>query len=1092
MAIPSPIIRVNAVPQSGPTQWQAFGPWVDNVLINVYSDFDTMFTAFKAGSVDVTDWPVQTGDQGTFCPSPATAAAADYFCTNSESEFGMYAFEINHHASFMGVAQQQVRTKPVAGIVGTPSSGASSCAVGQGQFVINLVNKEVTVAGVAQAIKDTLNIVTAAGPQTATATDSSTNPTGTYNLPVSGCITQGTYTISGSSYGGSVAINLCPNQVCAPNSPGTTVTATIGLTWNSESNAQPSVAGSNIAKAMYHLIAKNRFINGPQLLGGAAYNDIYAPGGQGLIPCLLPGDPSYNSAVSAGNCPTGNVASHLPQNVLDEECAVHPWYTPTGGCHPASAYNLGGGSNIVPWWGADGTFATLGYPSDIDIRAACDFFVAAGFTVFEGAVAAGTCADFVTTAAAGSATAPPCASTTAYTCPRLVSPAGANKQTIFYIRSHAPRKAFGQIAANGVNLLFGTPNHAINNVVSVCAVNYGYLTAQTAGNPGCVPSHYYTITEIFDIVFGQNSPGGVPPGTNFIDDWNFYTLGQSLGSTPDHLWSLRNTRFTGATCAGLPDDFPSDYQLYCNPAYDSLTNAGEFANNLVAANGFFSKAVIEDYRSPSQSSIFTQISQFTALNGWNFQPGNGGSLVQQFGHGFQAGFFSLLNMHQTPGSDQICTTPGSNTPPGCTSDPKFKPGGCGASTCTATSPNNKNLIRRGFSQDVHKLSPFHALTVWDFEVLSQVYDSLLAVNPRTGGSGSQPIDWMTTSHAADGTDFKLRLDTKWHDGQQVTADDVCFSILTFRDVPSDNLGPSVANVNTCKVLSSTEVAVTYLLPSPFNLLNTGGIPIIPAHLWASICSWPGTLHDSTTEPAATVLGASRCHDPAHDPMADGIYVGSADFVCVSPTGHIGGPCTSSGTQDVTLGGTIALKRYTNYMRCCSNVQGTSYQALSWADKNNDGQVNILDIADAALHFGQADSYWAHPIYSANPATGTVDIGDIAFIAAYFDHGVTKPFLPGALIVNAMDPTVDYYDLGNGLYYLATQGAVAAAITTTLSGTTAVAVQGQLLDSSQAATGATGTVTSASGRTTISFAANAAATYVQITVNGQIAATIRFR
>jgi hypothetical protein len=38
------------------------------------------------------------------------------------------------------------------------------------------------------------------------------------------------------------------------------------------------------------------------------------------------------------------------------------------------------------------------------------------------------------------------------------------------------------------------------------------------------------------------------------------------------------------------------------------------------------------------------------------------------------------------------------------------------------------------------------------------------------------------------------------------------------------------------------------------------------------------------------------------------------------------------------------------------------------------------------------AYFAHPFYSANPSAGTVDIGDIAVAAFYFDHGITAPFL----------------------------------------------------------------------------------------------------
>jgi len=67
-------------------------------------------------------------------------------------------------------------------------------------------------------------------------------------------------------------------------------------------------------------------------------------------------------------------------------------------------------------------------------------------------------------------------------------------------------------------------------------------------------------------------------------------------------------------------------------------------------------------------------------------------------------------------------------------------------------------------------------------------------------------------------------------------------------------------------------------------------------------------------------------------------------------------------------------------------------------------VNIFDIADAALHYGQADPYWDHSIFGVTP--GVVDIGEIATIAFYYGHGTTNPLAPGGL--TGLDPQVDPY------------------------------------------------------------------------------------
>src|SRR2546421_2752002 len=144
-------------------------------------------------------------------------------------------------------------------------------------------------------------------------------------------------------------------------------------------------------------------------------------------------------------------------------------------------------------------------------------------------------------------------------------------------------------------------------------------------------------------------------------------------------------------------------------------------------------------------------------------------------------------------------------------------------------------------------------------------------------------------------------------------------------------------------------------------------------------------------------------------------VGSGPFVCNPSKGvsTISGQASCSqnangspGGQALGPGGRILLKRNHGYMRCCPDGSGpinglstSSLQALEWANFAKNGKVGITDIASAASVFGKDCSfstlacYYAHPLYASNPSTGTVDIGDIATVAQYFDHGLTAPYAP---------------------------------------------------------------------------------------------------
>jgi hypothetical protein len=114
---------------------------------------------------------------------------------------------------------------------------------------------------------------------------------------------------------------------------------------------------------------------------------------------------------------------------------------------------------------------------------------------------------------------------------------------------------------------------------------------------------------------------------------------------------------------------------------------------------------------------------------------------------------------------------------------------------------------------------------------------------------------------------------------------------------------------------------------------------------------------------------------------------------------------------VALFGTqFLLTRHDSFTRCCPDATSSSFYKLSWADKNNNGVVDILDLADVAVHFGTPDRYWSClglvdicPICPTCPGPG-VTIRDLATVAFYFGHGTTYPFLPSKL--TGLDPQID--------------------------------------------------------------------------------------
>ncbi len=956
MTLPGMYSNVRAVNEIPPLTWSPFGPQEQQLLVSYYGDFAAMFAAFESGQIDITDWPVPSADITGFCANP------DFFCLDPP-QFGIFHLDINSHPTLMGVSLTAPRTIPTANaVLGTP---AIACSAGFGSLTITLRNLENS----SSLILDTLNTLTAANQPSnspsATVSDSGgTTPNGVYNIP---CILAGTYSLSSSIYGGSVNVPINSNQ----NTP-----VTLNLSWNSNSNVHQSSARTLWGHALGHMIDKSSWatgfcqsLNTPSTctaVDNFAYSSLGSIVTQAQLNQYTCSPLGTNLHPLSTACTTGNVVS-LDNLVADSITSGSLWWATAGG----------------------GVGVGQGYSGAADLQAACDDLVAVGFST------TGSCAAVAIAGAPGS----PACTTAPCTYPHVVPPGNI----VYYIRTDPQQKSWGSIIADTLNFLFGTPQ------------NVGGGTVCYGACPTITPK-YYTISQVAPIVF-QDGAGSSQDG------WQLYTGSYSLSATPDYLYSLFTSTFGGSICGtGSSTIAPSNYRFYCDPAYDTWATAAEFSPT--HSHELFVRADQYLKQYGAIVPIKVENARFVELNGWNFQqttPSTQSSIVNTLGHGTGAGagYWTLLNARQVAGYNP-CAVPGA--PANCAS---YVSGG-----------GNPNLIRRGFSQDTDNVSPFLAVTPWEVEVTSYVFDSMLALNPNTGGSNAQLVDWQTTSRTSIfnpnevscnalnrcmlGTTtqiWHLRNDIKFQDGNPVTANDVAYSIIAYRDVPSAHFQSKVAAVTSavgldcgsgqpCKTLQ-VKLQGTSLFFDP----DIGGVPIIEKSLWAPYCGDPP-------------IPGGVCASPTFDPMypsanSPGIMVGSGPWSCIAPisgtgvtAGHIGGPCAETATGAltggaITTGGRILLSENTNFMRCCPNgptaTSSTLYK-ISYADFNNDGVVNILDLANIASHYGTTNAYWCNPNIACTGSPGVVGAVDLATVAIYYGHGITTPYTPQTLL--QVDPQID--------------------------------------------------------------------------------------
>jgi ABC-type transport system substrate-binding protein len=1105
-----------------------------------------MFTAFANGQVDLTDWPIFAGDLLN------DQSNVNMFVTNAQPSYGIFQMDIQGHWSLLGINQLAARPTTTPGLQGSLVFTAGGCAgAGIADIKINLVNLETGSSVIADSNNQALLNFAKDG-----SVFDKTNPapSGFYDF---GCVVLSTLAsntaepVSTSVYAGIGSLNLV-NAACA-GATGCTVTATLGVNYASISNSKLTPAGTQFREGIAHLLGKQEFVQGEFGISGvfhACAMDEQGTPAQGLD--RVPGPP-------------GCMVSEDPDSPNSAECAdpgIAAEHTALGEtCSPFSLYNLDAFSVSPPdlWWTTAG--AISGYPAYEDIYAACVHFNEAGLVVVNGAgpsdcagvanslstIDTSTC---FTVCPNTLATPPPCAGGTAGpdNCPHLNphSIAGSLGHLWVIIRSEPARKHFGQIIADGLNALFGTPQSQGGGVVC-----YNWTTISGGSGP-CVtaPGPGYTIGEIATVVFGDGSGANCGSGSSAVcDTWNLYTGGFAAGTVPDQFYTTYDSAFGSTACGGSLASFPGDYVFHCDPAFDSQAQGGEFSTTSTVASNLFQVAADMMAQSSATIPVYVPLVSFGANNGYSYQGKSiSTSLVSQKGNGWGAGsagqFWSLLNMRQVPGY----IAPGGAA---------FQPG------CAPFGVPQIQCIRDGMSQNTDVLNFFSGGTVWDFTLMGEVYDSMLAPVPGTGGfpgatnpTPEQLIDWMTISHSStfnpneitcvgapvntvpvcvQGTTtqtWNLRPDLFFHDGAAVTAADVAYSILAYRDVSSISFASLVANVPTDKCTGSLTATGTCngalqaipgaegdscpttlglgganpdgspvgfikpcqataipgsgfgpTCPAPCNAVkvklqgqsvlfndNIGGLPILPQHIWQNgansmigcgIMPFPG--------------GGGPCSSPALDSMATGNFVGSGPMMCVSSTGHIGGPCTSTGTQTTTPGPAVLFRAFgctkgqsthCGYMRGPTPLPGSSYQTFSWVDPNNDGAVGLDDLASMAvvfcddptvypspatqvgvdmngkpiIHHCASDAYWGNPSVvgtvsgcpvADNGCPGAVTATALATIALYYGISLTRPYSPG--VVTNIDPNLDYYDytgLGGGVFYGCPPSSVTVGGTTT--------------------------------------------------------------
>jgi hypothetical protein len=537
----------------------------------------------------------------------------------------------------------------------------------------------------------------------------------------------------------------------------------------------------------------------------------------------------------------------------------------------------------------------------------------------------------------------------------------------------------------------------------------------------------------------------IPP---INDNWWLYTGGfNGVFPYDSLLYGHFNSQFAsgvGATdqppCSALavPSTAATNYQYSCVPAYDTISHAMEFSP-CATATGDPSSG--QSRTLPGNPITFGNCSSPVALSaqsaGYQTEDlyGKLELWIPIYGPIEQFGYLAKWN--------SVINSQGLSVPNFFT--------WLDADTTGLTS------VTQAFAAPTRSLNPYAASTIFDFQTIGNIYDSLGTLNPAQNG---QYFDYLASGHSTPCNTnlsipcdlahlgytppgscpgvtctvatirFSLRPDIFWqsdsvgtaHPARPLTSWDVAFSYLTLKATGSFQ-GGVLSSLIDVHVLDKANFDLNLNAIGPFTLLSITSPTIIPGRYWSSSCS--GTTWDNDvnagTVPSTCMAVTSQMSTVTFDPVSStpnngvsvGILIGSGPFECQSSSGIVGTGCSSTGTQNPPPGGSYTLTRFgCNRATGTCNAPGanptsTYFRSAGtlalyiWTGNNGDTGHDSQNVSDAAFCFNKAVgtagcTQWQRGI--GNPGTGTpLNIGQVSAVNRFSQDGNwISPFnwLPG--------------------------------------------------------------------------------------------------
>lgn len=161
------------------------------------------------------------------------------------------------------------------------------------------------------------------------------------------------------------------------------------------------------------------------------------------------------------------------------------------------------------------------------------------------------------------------------------------------------------------------------------------------------------------------------------------------------------------------------------------------------------------------------------------------------------------------------------------------------STTNNDGPKSASHLTIGMWNTAGNVTTYTIGNSWNDWLLWLVYDKLREPSPYVG----QAEDWLATeikrvSDDARVWEITLREGVKWHDGTELTAEDLAFTYTYYREGPANRWThhtSSVPRMEKIEIIGPYKVRVTSLKPMPnFDVITATDLPIIQKKQWEGV------------------------------------------------------------------------------------------------------------------------------------------------------------------------------------------------------------------------------------------------------------------